>query len=116
MDASPAAAKPGLRLEMTDKPLGNVDGADLAPRPNARCQIEAGVARPAADIEQLFSRTETGPFPCVRRVSGPQLMLEAQSQQLLAVGAEDVFPFGRSVCLRLRHALPSLDDTHCWGP
>src|SRR5207245_1621332 len=34
--------------------------SDLAPCPNARCQIEAGVARPAADIEQLFSRTETG--------------------------------------------------------
>jgi len=85
------AANLGLRLEMTDKPLGDVDGADLAPCPNARCQIEAGVARPAADIEQLFSRTETGPFPCVRRAPCPQLMLEAQPDQFVPVCAEDVF-------------------------
>src|ERR1051325_6722488 len=95
----------GLRLEMTDKPRGNINGADLAPRPNARCQIEAGVARPATDIEQFLSRTETGALPRVRRVSGPQLMLEAQPDQFVLVRAEHVFLFGTFRFKRVRHVI-----------
>src|SRR5207245_10378360 len=93
------------QLEMTDKSLGNVDGADLAPCANARGQIEAGVARPAADIEQFFPRTEAGALPCVRRVSGPQLMLEAESEQFILARAQDVFLFVYFSFLRHQVAL-----------
>ncbi len=81
----------GRRPDVADESVRFVDGDDEAGGADELGQVEGGVSRAGADIEHARAGLDAGLFPEVDGRLGPEAVLDAQADEFLVVGSEEVF-------------------------
>src|SRR5262249_14757656 len=75
-----------------------VERQDLSPGTNELSQIDRSVARATSNVEQPLPNREAGPLPRVKRPRPPDDVLQAQSNNLIVTGAQDVVAISHELC------------------
>ena len=70
-----------------------LESDDLACRPDDLRQIDCGVTRPGAEVEDPAADRDSGSLPAIQRDRPPNPMLQSEPGNFLIVGPKDVIAF-----------------------